>query len=291
MTLYLGVGDPGWVARPELAGIPICVSRNRLRKCRTIRHADGPILLDSGGFTELKDHGRWRISPAEYVAEVRAYVQALGPDRVVGIAQQDWMCEPTVIEGGHTKDGLFVGTGLSVAEHQARTVANFVELRRIAPDLPIFPVLQGWELPDYIRCVFQFAAAGVDLRAEPLVGLGSVCRRQGTAEIGRIVETLEAMGLRLHGFGVKTEGIAVYGALLDSADSQAWSYAARRQVGRCPHGTVRWEQNCPVGAASWWRRITGRAATAQPALDLAGPPVDPPGYPGPWGPRTRAGAP
>lgn len=74
-----------------------------------------------------------------------------------------------------------------------------------------------------------FHRAGVDLAAEPLVGLGSVCRRQATAEIERIVTTLAGQGLRLHGFGVKTAGLGRYGWAPHSADSLAWSYAARRE--------------------------------------------------------------
>jgi hypothetical protein len=39
---------------------------------------------------------------------------------------QDWMREPVMIER----------TGLSVREHQARTVANYLDLRMLAPRLP-----------------------------------------------------------------------------------------------------------------------------------------------------------
>jgi len=45
---------------------------------------------------------------------------------------------------------LFASTGLSVAEHQAPTVANYLQLRDLALDLPFIPVLQGWTLADYI---------------------------------------------------------------------------------------------------------------------------------------------
>ena len=51
-------------------------------------------------------------------------------------------------------------------------------------------------------------AAGVHLHMERRVGLGSVCRRQATAEIGDIVKAMADEGLRLHGFGVKAAGIA-----------------------------------------------------------------------------------
>jgi hypothetical protein len=48
-----------------------------------------------------------------------------------------------------------------------------------------------------------YTTAGVDLTSEPLVGIGSVCRLQGTRRIEAVVETLYQRGLRLYGFGVK----------------------------------------------------------------------------------------
>jgi hypothetical protein len=145
------------------------------------------------------------------VAAVRRYRDEIGS--LEWAAPMDWMCEPFML----------AKTGLTIAVHQARTVANYVELRDLAPDLPFIPVLQGWCLGDYVRCAEMFQRAGVDLTAEPLVGVGSVCRRQATGEIEVIVHTLASMGLRLHGFGVKAGGLQRYADCLASADSLAWS--------------------------------------------------------------------
>lgn len=282
MRLYVGV-DVSLSDRPELAGIPRCVSRNRYAGRRTIRPATGPTLIDSGAFTMLKDNGHWTFTPAEYVTQLCRIVAALGREHVTAIGPMDWMCEDIVIEGGQTKDGRFVGTrqhlGLPasaslddcVAEHQRRTVANGIELRCLAPDLPIMYAVQGYTLAQYVRCVAMYRDAGVDLAREPLVGLGSVCRRQASREIDTIVSVLHAMGIRLHGFGVKADGVEAYGPLLESADSQAWSYAARKRVKLCPHGVVKHEANCPIAAANWWRDVSARiGGSAQPALDLSG---------------------
>lgn len=133
-------------------------------------------------------------------------------------APQDWMCEPAVLEK----------TGLSVEEHQKRTVNNFLELRSLAPDLPIVPVLQGWSLADYWRCEDMYKAAGVRLHDEQVVGVGTVCRRQGSDEVATIIQSLAASGLRIHGFGVKRAGLANSAHALASADSLAWSFRARR---------------------------------------------------------------
>jgi hypothetical protein len=67
-----------------------------------------------------------------------------------------------------------------------------------------------------------------------LVGVGSVCKRNGNpVEIGRILHAIKRVrpGLNLHGFGLKTTalGSGIVRACLYSADSMAWSFAARRQ--------------------------------------------------------------
>jgi hypothetical protein len=85
-----------------------------------------------------------------------------------------------------------------------------------------------------------------------------VCRRQSTAEIAVIVTELARRGLKLHGFGVKTGGLHLYGHLLTSADSMAWSYAARRLPalpGCTGHKNC---ANCLVYATRWRARVLGR---------------------------------
>ena len=62
------------------------------------------------------------------------------------------MCEPFII----------AKTGLSVREHLRRTVASYLRLKELAPDLPFIPVLQGWQLADYLECAAMYEAAGVD---------------------------------------------------------------------------------------------------------------------------------
>src|SRR5215467_7098707 len=173
------------------------------------------------------------------------------------------MCERAIIDGGVVGGIRFAGTHLSVAEHQRRTVRNYATLRELAPDLPIVPVVQG-DTPDaYRRCVDLYAQLiGVDLTAAPLVGVGSVCRRQSTAEAGAILTGLHRAGVtRLHGFGFKTTGIARYGGLLVSADSMAWSAQARRRpplVG-CAHRSC---ANCSRYALAWRDRVLAAAGAS-----------------------------
>jgi hypothetical protein len=239
----LGTHHPGWLTT---AGVPLFISDRRLRSYRRLPHAAASWALDSGGFTELATHGSWDHGPTpeQYVARVRRYARDIG--RLVWAAPQDWMCEPFIL----------AKSGLSVAEHQARTIANYLQLRNLAPDLPFVPVPQGWTTGDYLRCAASYDRAGVDLAALPLVALGSVCRRQATGHADAIVAALRGAGItRLHGFGVKTLGLARYGHLLHSADSMAWSVAARRS--RPLPGCTRHRScaNCPRYALAWRQRL------------------------------------
>ena len=194
------------------------------RDRKTFKRATTDWALDSGAFTELKDHGRWRMSAGEYAELVNRYHKYIG--RLDWVSPQDWMCEPIVIKGGKTKDGIFVGTNLSVREHQKRTVENFIQLRKLCVPR-VIPVLQGFTAFEYLDCYMMYQEAGIDLRDYETVGVGSVCRRQADPEIAMIFKMLFDMGLKCHGFGVKTSGLALALRYLTSADSLAWSIDAK----------------------------------------------------------------
>ncbi|GAA4439744.1 hypothetical protein GCM10023170_011670 [Phytohabitans houttuyneae] len=231
-TFYLGTHEPSWLGREEVPGDAcLFVSHRRLAERGRLPRARMHWALDSGGFSELQLYGEWRTTAKDYVAAVRRYDEEIG--NLGWAAPQDWMCEPIIISGGVANGVRFAGTGLSVEEHQRRTVANFIELTELWGcdwDSPFMPVLQGYHRDDYLRCWDLYAAAGVDLRNFAVVGLGSVCRRQAADEIGEIVRALLALDdeLPVHGFGVKLRGLDKYGHLLNTADSMAWSYEARR---------------------------------------------------------------
>ena len=260
MRFWLGTHLPHWLSRVD---VPLFVSRTRLQHRTTLPRARGPWALDSGAFSELQRYGKWTITAAQYIAFVRRCTEEIG--HLQWAAPMDWMTEEAVIRGGTVGRTRFVGTRLSLAEHQRRTVHNYLELRHLADDLPIVPVLQGQSIDDYKRIVDAYHRAGVDLHREPLVGLGSVCRRQATRQVAALVADLAATGLRLHGFGIKTAGLARHAAYLHSADSLAWSLRGRR-VRPCAHGPARSEANCPQFAVAWRARVL--AAAAHPQLDL-----------------------
>lgn len=252
MKFYLGTHLPGWLGTVD---VPLFVSHRRLARYKTLPVARTGWALDSGGFSELSLFGQWRTSPQQYLAAVRRHVSDVG--RLEWAAPQDWMCEPV----------LLAKTGLSAAEHQRRTVENYLTLRHSDADLPFVPVVQGWQPDDYLRHVDDYTTAGVDLTAAPRVGLGSVCRRQNTGQISYLAGRLAELGIRLHGFGVKTAGLSRYARHLISADSMAWSYGGRRNPDPdCPKRTC---ANCAHHGLAWRTRIVADLRYQQLTLEDA----------------------
>ena len=248
MKFWLGTHVPKWLeSEPDLF-----ISRRQLFQRKTLPVAVGEWALDSGGFTELSLFGGWVTPAVQYVQDILRFEREIG--NLAWVAPQDWMCEPFIVEK----------TGGSVEVHQQMTVENFLRLRQELGEL-VIPVLQGWTQDEYHNCWGMYEEAGVALEDEPLVGVGSVCRRQSTQEAARIFRSLD--GLSLHGFGVKIDGLRVYGDSLTSADSMAWSYAARHDP---PLPGCTTHKNCAncIHYARRWREKVDRTL-AQTRLEFA----------------------
>ena len=242
----MGSHQPHWLERTD---VPLFVSQRTLGPRKSLPRARGPWALDSGGFSELSLFGEWRTSPQQYVAAVRRYQSEIG--NLEWAAIQDWMCEPWIIQK----------TGLSIVEHQQRTIDSLLTLRSAAPEVPWTPVIQGFHGADYQRHMDAYMRAGVDLTREPLVGIGSVCRRKGTTEALDLFRLMSWMGLRLHGFGLSLRGLVKACRFLASSDTLAWSYAARRRPPCMPgHTTYKNGANCLPYALHWRTKLVGRLA-------------------------------
>jgi hypothetical protein len=235
MRFYLGTHIPAWVERVD---VPWFVSVTRLldRKSPLVGRN---WVMDSGGFTQIAKYGRYTISESDYH-------RAIAMHKPGAAFCQDWMCEPSMLQR----------TGLSVQEHQKRTLSSYLSLSGECPE--VRPVLQGWSSKDYARHVQMYQQAGVDM--SQLFGVGSVCSRNGSEEV--IVNILrlvnrECPGIRLHGFGLKstalTNGHVV--SMLESADSMAWSSRGRRTKlcnWGCPSRSC---GNCLEFALLWRRKV------------------------------------
>ncbi len=231
MDFYVGMHHPhdAWRVRRAM----VSVKRLTDRRGSFTPPPDG-WMLDSGAFTELQQHGHYR-QPVETYA--RAVVRWWYVGRMLSATAQDYMCEPFIL----------ARTGLSVEEHQRLTVERYRALRALVPrSIHIMPVLQGFTPAEYLACLARY---GDDLAPGMWAGVGSVCKRQGNPDaILVVLRAIKAArpDLRLHGFGVKTTALARADVrdLLHSADSMAWSFAARRS-GRDANGpaeAIRFEE-------------------------------------------------
>jgi hypothetical protein len=174
--------------------------------------------MDSGAFSTILKHGGYPLPVEEYAEQIKRWKSN---GNMLAAVAQDYMCEPSMLKI----------TGLTVPEHQRLTIERYDALLACAVGAYIMPVLQGYTQADYLSHIDQY---GERLKLGMWVGVGSVCKRNGTPEI--IFRALHAIkqkrpDLRLHGFGLKSTALnssAIRG-MLESADSMAWSFSARMQ--------------------------------------------------------------
>jgi len=191
------------------------ISVNRLRRYKTLKAQTW--IMDSGAFSEIKNHGKFRFSVEEYASQINRFMDFGNLEMAVS---QDYMCEPVML----------AKTGLTVKEHQRLTIERYDALIKLT-DVFIMPVLQGYKPEEYVEHLDMYKDR---LKQGMRVGVGSVCKRNGDPK--QIINVLEAIkakrpDLKLHGFGLKKTALsdAYIVSMLYSADSMAWSYAARRE--------------------------------------------------------------
>jgi len=191
------------------------VSVTRLRRRQSpVPAADW--IMDSGAFSTIAAYGGYPEPVSEYADVIKRF--ALDGNLLAAVAQ-DYMCEPWML----------AKTGKTVAEHQALTIERYDALLAEDTGVYIMPVLQGYEPAEYVT---HLRAYGHRLAYGAWVGVGSICKRNSNPRaIEAVLSAIkrERPDLRLHGFGVKLTALAsgLVRQLLFSADSMAWSFAAR----------------------------------------------------------------
>jgi len=189
------------------------ISVNRMQT----RKGDLPVgewIMDSGAFTEIVRYGEHRRSVAAYAQQVRRWSVC---GELAAAVAQDWPCSAPCLEA----------SGLDVAEHQRRSLARYDELRSATSAAYIMPVLQGQTIEQFTDHLGAY-----DLPQGAWVGVGSIAGR--STEAGAIAALLRALhaqrpDVRLHGFGLGSHALTheTVRRHLYSADTMAWSYAAR----------------------------------------------------------------
>lgn len=193
-----------------------CVSVNRLRGRKSGFPAN-EWMLDSGAFTQISTHGKYQDDPEVYAEQIKRWATN---GNLLTAVSQDYMCERFILDI----------TGLTIQDHQQLTIERYDRLSACALPVHLMPVLQGYHPDDYVAHITQY---GDRLTRGIWCGVGSVCKRN--ANVDSVEEVLSAIkserpDLRLHGFGLKSTALESLEVrqLLHSADSMAWSYAARR---------------------------------------------------------------
>ncbi len=77
LTFYLGTHRAHWLWNPA-AGFKLCVSYHQLAGRWNFGRATHGWMLDSGAYTELRDHGRWTAEPIRYVQDLARFDQQIG---------------------------------------------------------------------------------------------------------------------------------------------------------------------------------------------------------------------
>lgn len=176
-------------------------------------------MLDSGGYTMFTQFSDYQFKPDEYLRLVKERKPSYA-------ASMDYPCEPQLtseISGAMTVEER-IRAGADMAFYLCRRSDR------------IFPVLQGWTRDDY-----ELSWRLTEPLRPRMVGVGSLCVRQGTKAIKQLVFELRHMlpiEVWKHGFGVKITALRdpVVRGFFTSVDTNAWEYWGRYQ--RHKHITV-----------------------------------------------------
>jgi hypothetical protein len=221
------------------------VSVNRIWDRKSDFGAKGWVL-DSGAFTQINKYGRFYLSVLEYASQIQRWSRC---GDLMAAVSQDYMCEPAALRR----------TGLSVRQHQERTLVRYELLMGCGVRTYIMPVLQGYDPREYAEHLRMYGGL---LAEGAWVGVGSVCKRNSNPEsvLGVLKAILsERPDLRLHGFGLKITALTDRRVVrrLWSSDSMAWSLAARRS-GKDANGLLE--------AVSYNRRVNKILSRTRPSV-------------------------
>lgn len=172
------------------------------------------VMLDSGAFGSAFWDGGYTYEPNDYLK----IVEKVKPEYWVTM---DVPCEPNIMPE------------LSTQERIEKTVANTKALIP-APFPGLLPVIQGWEVADYLRCIDLMQQEDI---LKPVMGIGSICRRGKQEAIINIVRHIAQRlpGVKFHAFGVKISTLNYnHGEILnylDSLDTAAWQFNEKDELG------------------------------------------------------------
>lgn len=232
-VFYLGMHQPSSALKLD---IPVFISMSRLlHRKKNLSHPF--FIMDSGGFTMISKYGKYIVSESEYISCIEKHSPLYA-------FCQDWMCESFILKK----------TGFSVRKHQQLTCDSYLSLS--SKSSKVLPVLQGWNLQDYLDHMHMYLDNGVGF--SKLFGLGSVCSRNSSPSlIASLIYGIKSRfpEIKLHGFGIKSQALSIAYEMLESSDSMAWSYSGRKTNNICPDCLKSNCGNCTVFAIKWRSKL------------------------------------
>jgi len=220
-VFFLTVASGSQIKTVERLNYPY-VLVNFMTKTNTPPKCAKVLFVDSGGFGTIYAHGRYKKTDLQYLAYVKKHKPRY-------FALRDYCCEPEVLRKWNR----------TVRQHIHMTLDHHLRLldlvEKISVESQPVPVLQGWELDDYLYCLDLFREHGLINGRFDLLGLGTICRKVNLKSCKSILLRLREeipSKIKLHGFGVKLsflKDLAVWNALY-SVDTVAYDFISRWKV-------------------------------------------------------------
>jgi hypothetical protein len=185
---------------------------------KTARSLGGLVFLDSGAqqfYARFKD--RYPYTPVQYLDFA---VNIVGADL---IATLDLPLD------------ILAPRGMPVAEGIKKTVELGVETVALAEKLDVLnrivPVLQGYDDPSqWLESLDLYKEHGVTPQRFKLWGVGSICMMRSPRTVERVLSAVRrALGnVDMHVFGISMNALRRVFPLIDSYDTSAWVYWAKK---------------------------------------------------------------
>lgn len=185
-----------------------------------VRGTGVEIHVDSAGFVAMALFGGFPWTVESYVNGLASHPS------ITRFSSMDLCVEPEVAPDVHEAE-----------ERLSKTIRLNRQIDAMARDAGIrhkmMPVIQGANAEQYMRC---FDAISAMISPGETIGVGSMCRRptRGPEGSTAIIDHLDRnlpKGVRLHLFGIKSDGAeaaCAFGDRIDSVDSQSYGVRARR---------------------------------------------------------------
>jgi len=184
-----------------------------------VRSLGGLVFLDSGAqqfYAKFKGGG-YPYTPAQYLDFA---LNVVGADL---IATLDLPLD------------ILAPRGLPVAEGIRKTVEYGVEVAALAEKLGVLdkvvPVLQGFDDPSqWLESLDLYRQHGITPRRFGLWGLGSICMMKSPRLVESIVSEVKRAlgGAKIHVFGISMNSLRRVFRAVDSYDTSAWVYWAKK---------------------------------------------------------------